>query len=688
MTPLLFMLVWLAMTEAPGDDPRPMTVHDLLAVRSISDPQVAPDGRSVVFIVSDVDVEADRSASDLYLVPTAGGAPKRLTTAEGSDSHPRWKPDGSEICFVSTRSGSSQVWIFPMDGGEARPLTDLPIGVAGPKWSPDGRTIAFTAEVYPDLTPEETAERDASKAEKKSSALTYDKLMIRHWSTWDTGKRSHLFVVDVETGQVRDLTPDLTANVPPQPFGGSADYNFTPDGQSLAFAAEPLVDHAWSTNTDIHLVPVDGSAPPKNLTASNPAADISPAFSPEPGRNRLAYLSQTRAGFESDQWMITVVDLDKGTQDTLKLVPEIDRPVGSFAWSPDGSSILATLDDSGQTLLAEFSLKGEEPSVRRIFQGGSLGAPSVTPEGDVVTTYTTADRPAEVAIIPATGAGAMTRLTDLNGPLMAQLDVQPCESFTFEGADGDPVQGWLMRPPGFDPSRTYPVLFLIHGGPQGAWHDSWHPRWNLALFAAPGYAVVAINPRGSTGFGQEFTDQISGDWNGRVYRDLMLGLDHALETYPFLDGDRVAAAGGSYGGYMVNWIAGHSERFRALISHAGVFDLPSMYFTTEELWFPEWEFGGPYWINPDLYMRLSPSNFVTGFSTPTLVIHGALDFRVPDAQGLGMFTALQRQGVPSRLLYYPDEGHWVYRPANRITWWNEIHGWLGTYLQPSTSPAD
>ena len=272
-------------------------------------------------------------------------------------------------------------------------------------------------------------------------------------------------------------------------------------------------------------------------------------------------------------------------------------------------------------------------------------------------------------------------LTHHNDELVAGLDLPPAERIDFKGADGDPVSGWVIKPPGFDPAKKYPVLFLIHGGPQGAWHDEWHGRWNYQLFAAPGYAVVAINPRGSTGFGQTFTDQISRDWTGKVYVDLMAGLDHVLKTYPFLDGSKVAAAGGSYGGFMVDWIAGHSDRFQALVSHAGVFDLPSMYGTTEELWFAEWEFGGTPWDQPKLYRDQSPSNFADGFKTPTLVIHGALDFRVPDAQGIGMFTALQRQGVPSRLVYFPDEGHWIAKPANRIVWWREVHGWLDRYLK-------
>ena len=668
---------------------RPMTVDDLLAVKTVADPQVAPDGLSIVYVVSEIDRPSGKSNSDLWHVPVAGGEPKRLTTAEGSDSHPRWSPDGSKIAFLSNRGGSMQVWLLPIDGGEARPLTKAPIDLDGPVWSPTGDHLVAVGRVDPGSSPEQTAERDKANAETKSQAKTYDRLMVRHWDTWDDGKRSHPFAIDADTGAIHDLTPDLAVNVPPAPFGGSSDYSVSPDGSTLAFTAEPLEDHPWSTNTDIWTVPLDGGEP-TNLTASNPGADAQPAYSPD-GR-LLAYVSQKRAGFEADQWVLTLKPAPPyGGFETNPINEGLDRPVGALNWArgEETSRLHATIDDDGATSIIEvpvlvmqdgasLSIVGSQP--RRVVTGHDNSAVQATPDGStLVFTRSSADRPAEIFKVPAEG-GEPVPLTHHNDTLVAELDLSPAESFTFSGADGDEVQGWLVRPPGFDESKSYPVLFLIHGGPQGAWHDSWHSRWNLGLFAAPGYAVVAINPRGSTGFGQEFTDQISTDWSGRVYEDLMNGLDHALDTYPFLDGDRLAAAGGSYGGYMVNWIAGHSDRFRALVSHAGVFDLRSMYFTTEELWFPEWEFGGPPWENPEAYQVHSPSHFVEHFQTPTLVIHGALDFRVPDAQGLGMFTALQRRGVPSRYLYFPDEGHWVGKAENRLIWWNAIHEWLGTYL--------
>jgi dipeptidyl aminopeptidase/acylaminoacyl peptidase len=672
---------------------RPMTVDDLLAVKAVSDPQVSPDGQWVVYVVAELDREAGKTNSDLWLVPVKGGEPKRLTTAPGADNHPRWSPDGKTIAFTSSRGGSSQVWLLPLDGGEARPLTKLPIDVSGPIWSPTGDSIAFSAEVYPGTTPEETAKKDKAREESKSKARIYDRLMIRHWDKWDEGKRSHLFVADAKTGEAKDLTPKREVNTPPAPFGGSNEYAFSPDGKELAFTAEPLKDLAWSTNTDIWTVSADGGEP-KNLTEANPGADAQPAYSPD-GR-WISFVSQARPGFEADCWVLKVLARDHRDDPAGQAISDhLDRPVLAYAWSPArtkddlSAALLASVDDAGGISLVGLLLRGVFPqplamiaprSSAIVTTGVNTGAQVVPRSRDLVFVHGDVAHPAEVFTARSDGS-EMRRLTYHNAPLLASLDLQPATAFSFPGADGDRVSGWLIKPPGFDPTKKYPVLFLIHGGPQGAWHDEWHNRWNYQLFAAPGYAVVAINPRGSTGYGQKFTDQISRDWTGRVYDDLMKGLDHALKEYPFLDANRVAAAGGSYGGFMVNWIAGHTDRFRALISHAGVFDLASKYGTTEELWFPEWEFGGTPWEQPEHYREHSPSQYAANFKTPTLVIHGALDFRVPDAQGLGMFTALQRRGVPSRYLFFPDEGHWITKPANRVVWWREVHAWLERYLK-------
>jgi dipeptidyl aminopeptidase/acylaminoacyl peptidase len=438
-------------------------------------------------------------------------------------------------------------------------------------------------------------------------------------------------------------------------------------------------------------VPVDGGTA-VNRTADNPGADAQPSYSPD-GR-LFGWLSQRRAGFESDQWVFKVRDAAAPAGRPTPWSAVLDRPVLSYSWcAPDSPTgrVLWSVDDSGRVAIVPVHVSGADAGAgpvpgldakppRLVSEGANSAAQAVGTSRSVVFLHGDAAHPNELYRVDGESARPVA-LTHHNDPLTAELDLPGAESFTFEGAGGDRVQGWLVRPPGFDASKKYPVVFLIHGGPQGAWHDEWHARWNYQMFAAPGYAVVAINPRGSTGFGQKFTDQISQDWTGKVYEDLMRGLDHALKAYPFLDRDRVAAAGGSYGGFMVNWIAGHSDRFKCLVSHAGVFDLTSKYGTTEELWFPEWEFGGTPWERPEHYRERSPSAFVRSFKTPTLVIHGALDFRVPDAQGLGMFTALQRRGVPSRYVFFPDEGHWILKPANRVVWWREVHDWLAKYLK-------
>lgn len=670
---------------------RAMTIDDLLGVKSVSDPQVSPDGKLVVYVLSELDRATEKSNSDLYLIPVEGGEPRRLTTSSGADNHPRWSPDGKTIAFNSSRGGSTQVWLLPLEGGEARPLTKLPVDATGPIWSPTGQHVAFAAKVYPGKSPEETAEFDEEKVKKKSKAQIYDRLMVRHWDEWDDGKRSHMFVVEVAGGKVKDLTPKLDVNTPPAPFGGSSDYAFAPNGMELAFAAEPAKDQAWSTNTDIWIVSVNGNTP-QNVTEDSPGADAQPSYSPDGAS--LAFVSQARPGFEADKWSLKVRDRSSG--EVADVTAAIDRPVQSYTWGPSRPitkpfesqirDVYVVLDDRGSVAIRTLGLLpdgdghifvNEHP---KAISGGVNNSPQAVPDrGEIVFVHGSNNTPNEIYRAKPDGSG-LKALTHHNAALVAQLDIPAAEAFAFPGADGDEVSGWLMKPPGFDPKKKYPVVFLIHGGPQGAWHDEWHNRWNYGLFAAPGYAVVAINPRGSTGYGQKFTDQISKDWTGRVFEDLMKGLDHALKTYPFLDGSKMAAAGGSYGGFMVNWIAGHSDRFAALISHAGVFDLTSMYGTTEELWFAEWEFGGPPWEGSKIYLDQAPSGSAAHFKTPTLVIHGALDYRVPDAQGLGMFTALQRRGVPSRYVFFPDEGHWIAKPANRIVWWREVHDWLGKYL--------
>lgn len=677
----LFVMSNLAQAQVGS---RRMTVEDLLAVKSVGGLKLSPDGKLAIYSVSGLNKETGKSNSDLWTaIVNREGMPRQLTTSPSTDTEPAWLPDNRTVVFLSNRSGSMQLWKIAIDGGEAEQITKLPVDIAGgPVVSPDGKMVAVAVRVYPGKNVQETAEEDKKRESAKSKVKTFDSLMIRHWDTYDDAKRSHVFVVDLETGEARDLSPALTSNAPPGPFGGSSDYTFSPDSKTVVFTAEPLKDHAWSTNNDLWQVSVKGGDL-KNLTAANKGADGSPAFSPN-GKH-LAYLRQIRAKFEADQNVLTLLELSTGK--ITELTRSLDRPVHDFSWVADGSGLVASIENEGNQDIYVIDPSGtKKPEAVTSNKGVHSVPQQVNKNALIAYLRTDSVAPNEIFYMRRAGDGSTTtkRLSSHNDELIAQLDLSPAEPFQFKGADDTTVHGWITKPPGFDPKKKYPVLYLIHGGPQSAWMNVWHARWNSTLFASPGYVVVAVNPRGSTGYGQKFTDQISRDWNGRVYEDLMKGLDYALKTYPYMDASRVGAAGGSYGGYMVNWIAGQTDRFKCLISHAGVWDLPSMYGTTEELWFAEWEFGGPPWEKEywDGYVKQSPSTFAGNIKTPVLVTHGALDYRVPETQGFGLFTALQRRGVPSRLVLFPDENHWILKPDNRRVWWNEMHAWLKKYLKP------
>jgi dipeptidyl aminopeptidase/acylaminoacyl peptidase len=669
-----FALILVAGLAAPvaAQEQRPMTAQDLWSMGRVGAPAVSPDGRSVVYTVTHYDLETDRGRTHLWLVPVAGGEPRQLTHGDASASSPAWSPDGRTIAFVTARGDDGrQIWLMPAAGGEARQLTRVEGGASGPVWSADGSLLAFTSRVWVDG--DEGGERLRRLAESRSSALVYDELMVRHWDTWTDGRRSHVYAADPATGEARDLTPG-PYDTPPVGLGGFHDYDLSPDGTELAFVRNVDVPTAVGTGNNVWLVPTGGAEPTRLSTGDG--NDVSPRYSPD-GR-WIAWLSQERPGFEADRAVLMLHDRRTGAQ--RPLTGGFDASVSSFRWSPDSRTLFFNAQDEVNVRIYRVALR--DGTVRPVTGGAFDGAFDLVGNGSqLVVARQHAHRPTELVVVDDRGR-ERRRLTRVNDALVAQLALQPLETFWHAGADGARVQSFMVKPPDFDPSRKYPVVFLVHGGPQGAWSDNFHYRWNYNLFAAPGYVVIAPNPRGSTGFGQQFTDEISRDWGGRVYTDLMMALDHALAEYPFLDGDRVAAAGASYGGYMMNWFQGRAgDRFRTLINHAGVFDLRSMYGATEELWFPEWEFGGPPWEAPDDYQRWNPALEVDRWRTPMLIIHGQLDYRVPVEQGLGAFTALRRQGVPARLLYFPDEGHWILRPANALVWWETVNEWLGRWLR-------
>ena len=664
-------LLMLVLAPAPvSAQMRPITPADLWAMGRVGAPALSPDGGTVAYSVTRYDLEANRGRTDIWLVPLAGGEARQLTASEGSNSAPAWSPDGQWLAFVSTRGGDGpQLYLMPTTGGEARRLTSLEGGASGPVWSADGSTILFTSQVWPEGDP--FATRLRRLADGPSDARIYDELFYRHWDEWEDGQRSHVFVVDVASGETRDLTPG-PYDTPPLGLGGPRDYDLSPDGRELAFVRNPDVPVAVGTGNDIWLQPMDGGEP--RLLTGNDANDVGPRYSPD-GR-WIAYLGMRRAGFEADRTRLVMYDRRSGEHRWL--TEELDVSVGDFAWSSDSRTLYFSAQDEIWRSLWRIPVGGG--AAEKVTDRSYNGAFAVTPDQrTVVVARQAANMPTELFAVDLR-RGEARQLTRTNDNRVAELDLSPAEPFWFEGAGGTRVQGFVVKPPAFDPSRRYPVVFLVHGGPQGAWSDDFHYRWNANMFSAPGYVSVLINPRGSTGYGQRFTDEITGDWGGKVFEDLMLGLDHALAEYPFLDGDRMVAAGASYGGYMMNWFQGHTDRFRALINHDGVYNTVSMYGTTEELWFPEWEFGGTPWSDPELYERWNPAAHVERFATPMLIVHGGLDYRVPLGQGLEAFTALRRRGVPARLLYFPDEGHWVLKPANAMVWWETVYEWMDRFL--------
>jgi len=663
-------------TSAQTPQKRAINFRDLISMHRLSDPQISPDGRWVAYAVATPDLDANRSVRNIWVVPVAGGESRQITTG-GSDERPRWSPDSKKLAFLSSRHGAPQVYSIPLDGGEATQLTFLSTGADNELWSPDGKSMAFISGVYPDCKDDAcNAHRDAQKNDSKVKAYVYEELLFRHWTAWSDGKRSHLFVASLDGSAPRDLTPGADYDVPPFNLGQPEAIAFSPDGQELCFTANTDKDQATSTNGDLFTVPVGGASAPKRIT-TNRGNDWGPAYSPD-GKS-IAYRAQFQPGYESDRWRLMLYDRKSG--ESINVTEGFDRNAESNVWSADSKSVFFQAEDKFEMPI--YSVAASGGSTPKTVLADSFNAEfSASPDGHTIAfTRTTFSMPAEIFAANADGTN-VRQLTHQNGSLLSQLELPAGEPFWFAGAGGTQVQGMLLRPPNFDSSKKYPTILLIHGGPQGEWDDDWGYRWNPQVMAAPGYVVVMINPRGSFGYGQKFTAEISRDWGGKVYDDLMKGLDAAIAKYPFIDSTRLAAAGGSYGGYMTDWIATHSDRFKCLISHAGPYDLFSMS-ATEELWFMDWEFGGMPWSNPELYKKWSPSEYATAlgkYKTPTLVIGGELDYRVPYTQSLEFFTALQQQGVPSKLMIFPDEGHWILKPQNSELWYKTFLAWLATYL--------
>ncbi|HEV2340811.1 MAG TPA: S9 family peptidase [Candidatus Acidoferrales bacterium] len=669
----------LAVPSLAQTQKRAIQFDDLIAMHRVSDPQISPDGKLVAYAVSTPDLQANHSVSDIWLVPTTGGAERELTRG-GSDSRPRWSPDGKKIAFLSSRDGAQQVYVISLYGGESSRLTLLSTGADNEVWSPDGKWMAFVSSVYPDCKNDDcNKSRDNAASKNAVKAHVAERLLYRHWTAWADGKRSHLFVIPANgSGAPMDLTPGADYDVPPFNLGAPEVIAFSPDSKELCFTANTDNDEALSTNGDLFTVPVEGGAAPKRIT-SNKGDDWGPAYSPD--GKWIAYRSQTTPGYESDRWQLLILNRDTGEREDL--TSDFDRNVETYEWAPDSRTIYFQAEDRAEMPIYSILVSAGSKPTPVVAEGFNAEFALSADGKELAFSRSSLTYPAELFSAKSDGAG-VKQITHQNSALIEQLDMSAAEPFWFEGAGGTKVEGLLVKPPHFDASKKYPMLFLIHGGPQGAWDDEWGYRWNPQVMASPGYVVVMVNPRGSTGYGQKFTDEIQGDWGGKVYEDLMKGVDYAVAHYPFIDARRLAEAGGSFGGYMTDWIATHSGRFRCLISHAGPYDLTSMYGSTEELWFVEHDLEGTPWTNPEMYAKWSPSTYageLGKFRTPTLVVDGELDFRVPYTQDLEFFTALQRQGVPSKLVIFPDEGHWILKPQNSKSWYQTFLGWLAKYLQ-------
>jgi len=632
---------------------RPMTYEDLAAMKRISGPSLSPDGKWIAFSVTTTDLAKNVRNNAVWLMRADGTGARELAAGDS----PVWSPDGRTIAYVS----GGQIALWDVASAKSRTLPELKGGASSLKWMPDGSGLLAVSDVE--------IEGKNNMPSPDSKARVIDNLLFRHWNAWTGPTRTHIFLVPLN-GTPRDLTPG-PFDAPPFSVGGGSEFDVSPDGKELAYAQNTDTDAALSTNADVFLVKIAGGGPVR--ITKRTGADTAPVYSPD--GKWIAYRSQARQGYESDQWELWLYDRAAGT--SKRIAADFPNWIESVTWMPDSRSMLITAPLEGRNAIYEVTLDGRTTLVH---DAGYADAVQIAPDAkSIYFQMSTLSRPADIYAL-ARGNRTAAKLTAHNDALLSQITMASYEPSWWTGADNARVHGWLLKPPGFDATKKYPAIVLIHGGPQGVWGESWSYRWNPQMFAARGYVILMPNPRGSIGFGQRFVEEISKDWAGRVYTDIMNGVD-MLAAQPYVDAERMGAAGASYGGYMINWILGHTSRFKALVSHAGLFNLHSMYGATEELWFPEWEFGGTPWDKPELYESLSPHRFVKNFATPTLVSHGELDYRVPIGEALQLFTALQRRGVPSRFLYFPDEGHWVLKPQNSKVWHQTVLDWFDRWLK-------
>ncbi|MFN3558351.1 MAG: prolyl oligopeptidase family serine peptidase [Brevundimonas sp.] len=669
-----------APAEAPAQARQAFDYNAMIAANRLGDPQVSPDGRWVVYSVTTTDVAANRRAGALFVMDLqTPGEGRRLAINEGGANTARWGSDG-KLYFLSGRSGSSQVWRAEADGTAPVQVTNLPLDVNAYRLSPDASKVAVSLAVFPDCADLAcTVDRNKAVTDDPSTGQTYDRMFVRHWDTWNDHTQNHLFVLNVDgSGQPVHVTRGFDGDTPSKPFGDESEFTFTPDNQGVVFSArEAGKSEPWSTNFDLYQVAISAPGQLTNLTDANDAWDTGPVYSPD-GRT-LAYRAMARPGFEADKYAIFLRDVATG--ETRQIAAGWDRSADSLQWSRDGRTLYTTAGDVGQTRL--FSIDVRRGTVIPLTGEGHVSAFQQTPSGFVFA-QDSLTRPSELFVKTFRGREMPARITNVN-PQLDALAFGEAEQFTFAGWNNETVHGYVIKPANYVEGQKYPVAFLIHGGPQGSFGNGWSYRWNPGTYAGAGYAVVMIDFHGSTGYGQAFTDSISQHWGDRPFEDLQKGWAAAQSKYSFLDGDNACALGASYGGYMINWIAGNwPGEFKCLVNHDGVFDVRGMGYGTEELWFTEWEYGGTPYENPQGYEAFNPVNHVANWRDPMLVVQGDLDYRIPTSQGLSTFTALQRRGIDSRLLFFPNENHWVLKPANSVQWHNEVFGWLDKYLKPAT----
>lgn len=673
-----FLVVTLAFVGVRSQ--APFSFSDMMNVKRVGDPQLSPDGRTVAYTVGIVSMSDNRTVTQIYTVRIDGSNQRQLTSGERSSSTPRWSPDGKHIAYTT----GGQIWTMEDDGDDKEQVTKISTGASNPVWSPDGRWIAFNSDVYPECSSDDCNRTEDAKVESsKVQAKVAERLLFKHWNEWRDRKRTHVFLIPSRGGIARDLTPG-DYDSPPYGAATGTDYAFSPDSSEIAFLRNPDKIEAISTNSDVYTIAVSGGSA-RNITASNKGYDASPVYTKD-GRFIL-FRSQATPTFEADRWRIMRYDRRSGQ--TVELTRGFDLQVDDIILSPDGKTVYFTAAEKGRSKLFGLPLEpnfGPRPISQFKTIGGSLEPfpfitnVSITPDGrNIVFLSSSMNSPQEVftAGLDRTFVGNLSRMRP-------NLNLSEAEDAQWKGALNQTIHGYILKPANFDAGRKYPLIVLIHGGPQGAWNDNWGYRWNPQIYANAGYVVFMPNPRGSTGYGQKFVNDISGDWGGKAFVDIKNGIADVIKR-PYIDKTRIGAAGASYGGYMVDWLLGHNNdprfKFKTFVSHAGVYNLESMAGATEELWFVNWEFKGMPWQNSVNYTKWSPSKFAGNFSTPTLVTAGELDYRVPVDQSLQLFTALQLRGVDSKLIIFPDEGHWILKPQNSEFWYRNVLDWFETRLK-------